>query len=63
MEKEAKSVKIEFMPLTWFESMRGKWGKEESPPIGEKKREGRKSSFGNPFLPRRGGARYKYPNK
>lgn len=36
----------------------GKWGKKESPPIGEKKRGGRISSFGKPFLPRRRGARY-----
>jgi hypothetical protein len=40
-----------------------KGGKDESPPIGEKKKEGGISSFGKPFLPRRGGARYKYQNK
>ena len=37
MGKEAKSVKIENMSLMWFESTRGNGGKEESPPIGEKK--------------------------
>lgn len=42
---------------------KGEMGEEGSPPIGEKKKEGRKSSFGKPFLSRRGGARYKYQNK
>ena len=31
MEKEAKSVKIESMPLMWFESIRGKRGKKGVP--------------------------------
>ena len=60
MGKEAKSVKIKSMSLTWFESMRGKRGKEVSPLIiGGKRvrRKGRKEKFfGQSFspAPRRG---------
>jgi len=31
MEKEAKSVKIKSMSLTWFESIRGNGGKKRDP--------------------------------